>query len=78
MGGVLGLIGILGLFLAARGGYGSTLHSIGLALFGLCVAFILLMVKWHYDVVDAERLARRRAAAAEPESASATTPDKAP
>lgn len=82
MGGVLGLAGILGLFLAARAGYGSALHDIGLIVFGLCVALILLMVKWHYDAVDAERQTRRNAAPAEPEpgswSKSATSADKAP
>lgn len=78
MGGVLGLVGILGLFLAARAGYGQPFHNAGLIVFGLCAAFILLMVKQHYDAVDAERQARRNAAPAEPEPEPATPADKAP
>ena len=60
LGGVVGVVGILGLFLAANAHGVAEYHWIGLGLFVLAALFLFLMVKNSYD-----RLDRMHAAASE-------------
>jgi hypothetical protein len=50
-GGVIGLIGILGLFLSAHA-HDSTIYGLGIAIFAIAVLVIGAMVKRHYDLTE--------------------------
>ncbi|MGQ0675243.1 MAG: hypothetical protein ACT4N4_04045 [Rhodospirillales bacterium] len=48
-GGVIGLVGVLGLFLSASA-HDATFYYLGLAVFALAVLIVGAMVKRHYDM----------------------------
>ena len=66
LGGVVGLGGILGLFLAANAHEVAAYHWIGLGLFILAALYLFLLIKASYD-----RLDRMRAAASQAQSRNA-------
>lgn len=47
--------GIVGLFIAASGGQGTTTYTIGLALFVAAVGFAFHQIKRHFDRIDRMR-----------------------
>lgn len=63
LGGVVGFVGILGLFLAANSHGAHNYYWIGLGLFAVCWLFVFLMVKNSFDRRD-----RMHAAASEAHS----------
>jgi len=50
-GGVIGLIGVLGLFLSAHA-HDSTFYMLGLAIFVIAVLVIGAMIKRHFDLTE--------------------------
>ena len=61
LGGVVGLVGILGLFLAANAHEVAAYHWIGLGLFILAALYLFLLIKASYDRLDRMRAAASRA-----------------
>jgi hypothetical protein len=60
LGGVVGLVGILGLFLAANAHEVVEYHWIGLGLFVLAALYLFLLVKSSYDRLDRMHAAASR------------------
>lgn len=55
IGGLIGLLGLVGLFLAARAHNSDGLHAAGLIVFVFAVLYIFLLIKRGYDLADRAR-----------------------
>lgn len=60
MGGAVGILGILGLLLAAHSHEVAEYQWIGLGLFGLCAIYLFLLIKNSYDRLDEMHAAASR------------------
>ncbi|MEX2631637.1 MAG: hypothetical protein WD341_17010 [Tistlia sp.] len=55
IGAAIGVLGLVGLFLAARAPQADGLHAAGLFMFGFAVLYIYLLMKRAFDLADEER-----------------------
>lgn len=59
VGAVIGLLGLVGLFLAARAENADGVHAAGLIVFAFAVLYIFLLIKRGFDEADRQRRAAR-------------------